>query len=997
MKLKYKLPLSFVFIALLSTLLTTGFAIHYFKKDMEQRAYAVLKEKAGIAWLIYQKKLEQIGSHAQNIAYDRTLQTALIQKNYLGIEQLLEQLLKNKNIYHATLIKIDEHLTIIDLEGNVIARSGLENYPLFSYQLSKLDPNNPLIQKALAEKTLQVAPELIADGEILSLSAAMPVLQKERIDAFNHRTTMVGLILLRGLLQNNSALTKEISQLLNVSSTIYSGSQPISSSHSTILLEESRYQKIITGELQEVGQFKIGSVLSYYFPLKNLIDETIGILNINLKADEYVKAANNAVFDLLWVTLLCLVITLFIAYLVLRSILQPAAQLLNGVRRVHAGELQHRIEMQGSDELGALGDAFNDMATQLHESFELLEHRIQEATYKLRHTLTHQRSIMDNMADGLLVADADNHIVLYNPAYETLFQHYPPQLGASCNSACSPELQTLVKQVQQSRLLATVDNVLLAENRVGNAIAAPIMLHTTLDTELDSSLTATHAILPTAEYDGLVILVRDVSAQKHAEQALQQAKESAEQARAEAEVANKAKSTFLANMSHELRTPLNGILGYAQILERDPQLTLKQGEGIKIIQRSGEYLLTLINDILDLSRIEANRVDLYFTDIRFIDFLNDIAELFRIRAEQKGIAFIYERLSHLPEGVRVDEKRLRQILINLLGNAIKFTEQGGVTLKIGYEGANIRFQIEDTGIGVAAEELDKIFQPFEQAGDQRYRAEGTGLGLAITQRLVEMMGGELKVASQLGQGTTFWFALQLEEVSNLVPVSEMQTPVIIGYQGERRRILLIDDRWENRSVMQNLLVPLGFELIEAENGQLGLEQALATPPDLIITDLVMPVLDGFEVARRARQEPSLQQIPIIAASASVFDYHQQESLAAGCDEFIAKPVRFDMLLSALEKHLHLQWIYDDQNKKNVANNAENDQNQTTEEILFQLDEKSAFILNELILLGDIGGIITKAEQIAAETPASSSLMKRICYYAQQFEEDKIVELLKPYL
>jgi CheY-like chemotaxis protein/anti-sigma regulatory factor (Ser/Thr protein kinase) len=271
-----------------------------------------------------------------------------------------------------------------------------------------------------------------------------------------------------------------------------------------------------------------------------------------------------------------------------------------------------------------------------------------------------------------------------------------------------------------------------------------------------------------------------------------------------------------------------------------------------------------------------------------------------MRAEQKGLTFIYESLSHLPLGIQADEKRLRQILINLLGNAIKFTQKGGVTLKIGYHNNKIRFQIEDTGVGISPQDIENIFQPFQQVGDIKYKAEGTGLGLPITKKLVEMMGGELQVKSTLGRGSIFWIDLELPDVSDLLKTDDVQAPIIIGIKDKKSYIILIvDDKWENRSVMRNLLEPLGFKIVEANDGQEGLEKISNVDIALIITDLVMPVMDGFEFVRQLRNTKEFKEIPIIAASASVFDYHQEQSKIAGCDDFIAKPFHAEDLLILL--------------------------------------------------------------------------------------------------
>lgn len=480
----------------------------------------------------------------------------------------------------------------------------------------------------------------------------------------------------------------------------------------------------------------------------------------------------------------------------------------------------------------------------------------------------------------------------------------------------------------------------------------------------------------------------------HKNQLLEQAKETAEQARRQADLANQAKSAFLANMSHELRTPLNGILGYTQILGRDKSLTSKQQDGIGVIHRSGEYLLTLINDVLDLAKIEAGKIELYPIDFNFKEFIQGLTELFRMRAQQKGIVFIYEPLSHLPLGVHADEKRLRQVLINLLGNAVKFTQQGGVTLKIGYHNEKIRFQIEDTGAGIAPADMDKIFQPFQQVGDSQYKAEGTGLGLPITKKLVTLMGGELYVESTLGQGSIFWMALDLPDVSNLITAQTIQEPIIIGIAGEvSPKILVIDDKWENRSVMDSLLTPLGFTIVEASNGQEGLEKAREMSPDLIITDLVMPVMDGFEVTRQLRQQPRFETLPIIAASASVFDYHQQQSKIAGCDDFLAKPFRAEILLGLLQKHLKLTWRYEEASSQIISEVI----TAAEEDMEVNLSSQQAADLYKFAIIGDIGGILEAVDELDATDTHLRPFNNKVRQLAKQFEEKQICELIERYL
>jgi hypothetical protein len=497
-----------------------------------------------------------------------------------------------------------------------------------------------------------------------------------------------------------------------------------------------------------------------------------------------------------------------------------------------------------------------------------------------------------------------------------------------------------------------------------------------------------------------------------------------QQAKEVADSANKAKSEFLANMSHELRTPLNGILGYAQILLRDRTAHPKQKDGIGIIHQCGSHLLTLINDILDLSKIEARKLEFSCKSFHLASFLNGIVEMCRIKAEQKEICFTYETLNHLPTAVCADEKRLRQVLINLLGNAIKFTDRGSVTFKVGIMAESpaidaqqsdqsssataqsalqnpqakiqkIRFQIEDTGVGMTPEQVQNIFIPFEQVGDKERMAEGTGLGLAISLQIVQMMGSEINVESCPSQGSKFWFDVELIESDEWVePDVGKSANHIVGYEGEKQKVLIVDDRWENRSVIVNLLEPLGFELLEAVNGQEGYDKAIEWQPELIITDLVMPVMAGLEMTQQLRSLPEFQNTAIIASSASVFNFDRQQSQQAGCNDFLPKPVQSDELMEQLRQHLNLSWIYETDNAPaKLSANAE--ASFSSGIISPPLEELEA--LYAAARIGDIDSTEQEANRLMQLNDRYRLFAQQLLQFVQVMDDEAIFKFVKQHV
>jgi signal transduction histidine kinase/DNA-binding NarL/FixJ family response regulator len=481
-------------------------------------------------------------------------------------------------------------------------------------------------------------------------------------------------------------------------------------------------------------------------------------------------------------------------------------------------------------------------------------------------------------------------------------------------------------------------------------------------------------------------------------QDLEKAIQELQQAKEVAEAANRSKSTFLANMNHELRTPLNGILGYAQILQRDPAITPKQLKGLGVIQQCGSHLLTLINDILDLSKFEVQKMELYPEDFHLANFLASTVDICRVKAEQKSVEFHYQPATKLPTAVYGDDKRLRQVLLNLLSNAVKFTDFGTVTFRVEPVGEpsepdgvqRICFQIKDTGIGIAPEKLGNIFLPFEQAGNRDRNREGTGLGLAISQQIIEKMGSTIQVESVLNQGSIFSFELDLIPASDWTLGQAIANQKVIGYEGDRCKILVIDDREENRLVAVNMLEPLGFKVAEAGDGQTGLDMAIQMRPDLIITDVHMSIMNGLEMTRRLRQLSDFATTPVIASSATLSQVDIQSSLDAGCSSFFPKPIEFTGLLAELQRLLKFQWIYE--TEKEVTQLTVNNVDRVDLMMPPGAELAALYAAAQGGFITDIQQEANRLKQLSSEYTAFAN---RVLELSQQFDDEAILRLIQP--
>jgi signal transduction histidine kinase/DNA-binding NarL/FixJ family response regulator len=391
-------------------------------------------------------------------------------------------------------------------------------------------------------------------------------------------------------------------------------------------------------------------------------------------------------------------------------------------------------------------------------------------------------------------------------------------------------------------------------------------------------------------------------------------------AKEKAETANHAKSTFLANMSHELRTPLNAILGFSEMIGRDHDTPALIQEKVSIINRSGDYLLAMINDVLDLSKIEAGHIELEPGSGDLLRLLDDIGDMFRLRAETKDLNFNLQLQPDLPTYILIDMGKLRQVLINLLGNAIKFTETGSVTLRVvattlSDNNWQLHFEIEDTGIGIPADGIKTIFEPFAQAGHSPARQQGTGLGLAISRQFIKLMGGEITVESTPGKGSIFHFEIPAEaaDASDIESTAIQTQKRVVGLATNEPewRILVVDDEADNRLLLKSLLESVGFSVHEAGNGEEAIQQFEDWQPQLIWMDMRMPVMDGYEATCHIRQLPDGKQVKILALTASAFKEQEKQILAAGCDAVLHKPYNESVIFTTMGEQLGLHYVYEE--------------------------------------------------------------------------------------
>jgi PAS domain S-box-containing protein len=481
---------------------------------------------------------------------------------------------------------------------------------------------------------------------------------------------------------------------------------------------------------------------------------------------------------------------------------------------------------------------------------------------------------------------------------------------------------------------------------------------------------------------GVFAAARDVTERKRYEQSLQQA--------------NRAKSVFLANMSHEIRTPMNAILGFSQLMLRDQDLTPRQCQYLGTINRSGEHLLALINDILEMSKIEAGRTTLTASTFDLPVLLKDLEMMFRVRTDEKKISFSVEMIGDVPQYIVTDINKLRQVFINVLGNAVKFTEHGGIALRVladreGADGPHLRVEIEDTGPGISPDEQAKLFRQFEQTKSGQQTGTGTGLGLAISREFVRLMGGSITVSSQVGRGSVFVIHLPLK-VGDAQAVEAKEKPrhVLRVQPGQATfRVLIADDVEDNRQLLAQLLAPVGFDIRLATNGAEAVKEFEDWGPHLILMDFRMPVMDGREAIRRIRASPhGGKGTKIIAVTASAMDENRLDLLAIGADDFISKPFREAELFQKIHVHLGVEYVYAEQPKGALQEEA----SVITSESLTDLPHNLIHAMREAVISADLDGLLAKIQEVETRKPHVAQGLRCL---AERFEYEKLLDLFGP--
>jgi len=681
-----------------------------------------------------------------------------------------------------------------------------------------------------------------------------------------------------------------------------------------------------------------------------------------------------------------LIIIYILAYFMQRSISVPIVRLTNKMNQV-ANNKDYTIKFQnmGKDEIGELYNGFNTMLTEIN----IRQTDLKTAYTALETNEKWLRTVLEKTPLPIVMLDTEGKSIFRNEKFSKLFG-YTDEDGSSINdwrtlAYPDEEYRKWVNQTWRASIEKAItedtdikDNEYIVTCKNGekrNVIISGIMLgETLLATFID--------LTERKKIEEELLQHRD-----HLEQLVKDRTMELEIATKHAEAANLAKSEFLSNMSHELRTPLNAILGFSKLLRFQNNITEVQKEQLTTVHQCGDHLLSLINEILDMSKIEAQKLELSIKEVNLPDILYTVYNINKVKADEKDLEYVIEKNAMLPQYVLADEQKLKQIMLNLISNAIKFTEEGRITIRVDYkenDGVFI-FEVTDTGNGIPMDKHNEIFEPFIQHTGKRLFAEGTGLGLSITKKLTEMMNGTISLQSELNTGSVFRVEIPLQKINNIKHDIQHVEIEITGYKGDRKKILIVDDNQTNLAFLVSLLEPISFIVETAETGQMAVEKLSGFLPDLILLDYRMPVMDGIEFASIIRKNSLYDSAKIIGISATLRQKELKKQFQELCDGFVSKPIDTEILFHQIKELLNIKWII----KKNNKDLSK------TKIINLLIPGKSViFKIKENAEIGDFNSINEILNNLIQTNKAYENFCSLIKKHAKNYDRKGILQSIK---